>query len=44
MRVIALGVLLSFQALICHAEDAAFIIFAIKQAHDKNFKGCDAAI
>lgn len=44
MRVVALGVLLSFQALICHADDAAFINFAIKQAHDKKFMGCDAAI
>lgn len=41
---IILGVMLLIQSLYSVAGNTQFIEFAVKQAHIKNFMGCDAAI
>ncbi|MBW6488549.1 hypothetical protein [Sulfurimonas sp.] len=44
MKKIVLGISLLIAAMTCNAGDSKFIQFALKQAHDRGFMGCDAAI
>lgn len=44
MKRLLLGISLSVAAMACSAGNPVFIDFVVKQAHQKDFYGCDAAI